>query len=139
MQRYRNADNLAGMSNDATLTIPVPPSAVGVLNAGRLMPVLLVEQDGRIAVNSPYHPHFPARARSLGGIWDAAQRVWLFDAADHERVRSLCREIYGTDGPEDGKDAAAAFPSAVRHGRNSPRARRRCRITMAIAAGCASG
>jgi DNA repair protein RadC len=100
------------------LTIAVPGSAIGARNAGRLMPVSLVEQDGRIAVSSPYHPHFPARARSLGGTWDAAQRVWLFDAADHERVRSLCREIYGTDGPEDGKDAAAAFPSAVAHGRN---------------------
>src|SRR6266446_9023094 len=81
------------------------------------MPVSLVEQDGRIAVSSPYHPHFPARARSLGGTWDAAQRVWLFDAADHERVRSLCREIYGTDGPENGKDAAP-FPNPVAHGRN---------------------
>src|ERR1700737_5263643 len=82
------------------------------------MPVSLVEQDGRIAVSSPYHPHFPARARSLGGTWDAAQRVWLFAAADHDRVRSLCREIYGTDGPENGKDAAAPFPNAVGHGRN---------------------
>jgi DNA repair protein RadC len=82
------------------------------------MPVSLVEQDGRIAVSSPYHPNFPARARSLGGTWDAAQRVWLFDAADHERVMSLCREIYGTDRPENGKDAAAPFPSAVPHGRN---------------------
>src|SRR6266436_5221676 len=114
----RNANRLAGMSNDAPLTTSVPGSAIGALNPGRLMPVSLVEQDGRIAVSSPYHPRFPARARSLGGIWDAAQRVWLFDAADHERVRSLCREIYGTDGPEDGRDTAAPFPSAVAHGRN---------------------
>jgi DNA repair protein RadC len=106
------------MSNDAALTTPVPASAIGVRNAGRWMPVSLVEQDGRIAVSSPYHPNFPARARSLGGTWDAAQRVWFFDAADHERVRSLCREIYGTDGPENGKDTAAPFPSAVGHGRN---------------------
>jgi DNA repair protein RadC len=103
--------------NDAALTTSVPGSAIGARNAGRRMPVSLVEQDGRIAVSSPYHPHFPARARSLGGTWDAAQRVWLFDAADSERVRSLCREIYGTDGPENGKDAAS-FPNAVAHGRN---------------------
>ena len=65
------------------------------------MALSIVEQeDGRIAVSSPYHPNFPARARSLGGIWDAARRVWVFDAGDHDRVRSLCREIYGTDGPE---------------------------------------
>jgi len=104
--------------NDASLTTRVPGSALGALNPGRLMPLSLVEQDGRIAVSSPYHPHFPARARSLGGVWDATLRVWLFDAADHDRVRSLCREIYGTDGPEDGKDGAAPFPRAVAHGKN---------------------
>src|SRR5260370_42697691 len=83
------------------------------------MPLSIVEQgDGRIAVSSPYHPNFPVRARSLGGIWDAARRLWVFDAGDHDRVRSLCREIYGTDGLENGKDGAAAFPNAVRHGRN---------------------
>ncbi len=82
------------------------------------MPVSLVEQDGRIAVRSPYHPHFPAKARSLGGIWDAAQRVWLFDAADQERVRSLCREIYGSDDQANGRDMTASFPRAVAHGRN---------------------
>jgi DNA repair protein RadC len=82
------------------------------------MPLSIVEQDGRIAVSTPYHPNFPAKARSLGGIWDAARRVWVFDAGDHERVRSLCREIYGTDGRENGKDGTAAFPNAVGPGRN---------------------
>ena len=74
------------------------------------MPLSIVEEeDGRIAVSSPYHPNFLSRARSLGGIWNAARRVWVFDSADHDRVRLLCREIYGTDG---------TFPNAVRHGRN---------------------
>ena len=83
------------------------------------MPLSIVEEeDGRIAVSSPYHPKFPARARSLGGIWDAARRAWVFDAGDHERVRLLCREIYGTDAPEIGKGGMAPFPDAVRHGRN---------------------
>jgi hypothetical protein len=82
------------------------------------MPISIVEQDGRIAVSTPYHPNFPARARSLGGVWNAARRVWLFDAADHDRVRSLCREIYGTDGPGNGKDGMAPFSTAVGHGRN---------------------
>src|SRR5262245_11840076 len=71
------------------------------------------EKDGRIAVSSPYHPRFPARARSLGGIWDAARRVWVFDAADHDRVRALCREVYGPDGLEGGKDGTAPFPDAA--------------------------
>jgi DNA repair protein RadC len=83
------------------------------------MPLSIVEEeDGRIAVSSPYHPNFPARARTLGGIWNAARRVWVFDAADHDRVRSLCREIYGTDGLENGEAGMAPFPNAVPHGRN---------------------
>ena len=83
------------------------------------MPLSIVEEeDGRIAVSSPYHPNFPVRARSLGGIWDAARRLWVFDAGDHERVRSLCREMYGTDALENGKDGTASFPSVAGHGRN---------------------
>ena len=69
------------------------------------MPLLIVEKgDGRIAVSSPYHPSFPIKARTLGGIWDAAQRLWIFDAGDRDRVKSLCREIYGTDGGTDGQE-----------------------------------
>src|SRR5260370_20822009 len=95
------------------------------------MPLSIIEEeDGRIAVRSPYHRNFPPKARSLGGIWDTARRVWVFDAADHDRVRSLCREIYGTDGQEhdsplpnppplagEGR-VGAPFPNAVSHGRN---------------------
>jgi DNA repair protein RadC len=95
------------------------------------MPLLIVEEeDGRIAVSSPYHPGFPIKARSLGGIWDAARRMWIFDAGDHDRVKSLCREIYGTDGQEIGHllpssrglagegRVGAPFPNAAGHGRN---------------------
>ncbi len=79
------------------------------------MPLSIVEQDGHIAVSSPYHPDFPARARGLGGSWDAARRVWVFDANDRERVASLCREIYGTNATA----GSAPFPDAVAgHGRN---------------------
>src|SRR5215468_7453643 len=82
------------------------------------MPLSIVEEeDGRIAVASPYHRHFPLRARSLGGVWDAARRVWIFDAGDQDRVRSLCREIYGTDGKETGTAGMAPFPQA--RGRNA--------------------
>jgi DNA repair protein RadC len=83
------------------------------------MPLSIVEEEnGRIAVSSPYHPNFPARARTLGGVWDTARRVWVFDSADHDRVRSLCREIYGTDGLESGEVGMAPFPNALPHGRN---------------------
>ncbi len=75
------------------------------------MPLSIVEEDGRIAVTSPYHPNFPARARVLGGTWDAARRVWLFDLSDRERVRTLCSEIYGPDGT-----AYGALPNAIGSG-----------------------
>jgi len=53
-----------------------------------------------ITVSSPYHPDFPARARKLGGSWDDARKLWSFDPRDLERVRELCRDIFGTDGTE---------------------------------------
>jgi DNA repair protein RadC len=70
------------------------------------MPLSIVEQDGHIVVGSPYHPNFPARARTLGGEWDAVRRVWVFDAGDSERVKSLLREVYGADGSGPPPDAA---------------------------------
>jgi DNA repair protein RadC len=75
------------------------------------MPLSIVEEDGRIAVTSPYHPNFPARARVLGGTWDAARRVWLFDLGDRERVRTLCSEIYGPDA-----NAYGTLPNAIGSG-----------------------
>lgn len=57
--------------------------------------------DGKIKVSSPYHPEFPKAARRLGGKWDGASKTWRFDARDEERVRELCREVYGEDGRAD--------------------------------------
>ena len=78
----------------------------------------IVEQDGRIAVTSPYHPNFPARARILGGQWDSVRRVWVFDAREHDRVKSLCREIYGTDGSGSDAGGPAPFANAAPTNRN---------------------
>jgi hypothetical protein len=36
----------------------------------------------------------------LGGEWDSARRLWVFERGDGDRVRTLCREIYGADGSE---------------------------------------
>ena len=83
------------------------------------MPFSIVERDGHIVVTSPYHPNFPARARGLGGEWDAVRHVWVFDAAEQDRVTALCREIYSADVPETGKDRSAPFPNAPARGRNS--------------------
>jgi hypothetical protein len=104
------------------------------------MPLSIVERDGRIVVTTPYHPSFPIRARSLGGVWDAARRVWVFDAADHDRVRSLCGEIYGKEALECVEAAIASYPMPARHGRNEfAEAAPAYRIITVIAADCASG
>ena len=62
-------------------------------------------KDGRAGFRlfSPYHPEFPERARALGGTWNGETFYWLFDARDRDRVRALCREIYGED--PDGEPA----------------------------------
>ncbi|MFF2751142.1 hypothetical protein ACFVVA_37100 [Kitasatospora sp. NPDC058048] len=54
--------------------------------------------NGRVALESPYHPELPSAAREIGGRWDAAARHWYFDARDEALVRDLALEIFGTDG-----------------------------------------
>jgi hypothetical protein len=56
------------------------------------------EKTPKLQVLTPYHPDFPAGARNLGGTWHASSKSWLFDPRDDERVRDLCKKIYGTDG-----------------------------------------
>jgi DNA repair protein RadC len=82
--------------------------------------VSIVERDGRLAVSSPYHPDFPPRARMLGGEWDAVRRLWLFDAGDGDRVRSLCREVYGTDGVDGGTPFSPAVGANSRQFSETP-------------------
>lgn len=65
------------------------------------MAVTTTLTDGKLSVQSPYHPDFPKRARKLGGKWDGGSKRWSFDARDEPRVRELCREIYGEDGSAD--------------------------------------
>lgn len=62
------------------------------------------EAGDTISVSSPYHPDFPAKARSLGGKWSPSSRVWTFDQRDEQRVRDLCKKIFGTDGSAAGGD-----------------------------------
>src|SRR3954454_12291487 len=73
----------------------------------------IFERDGKIAVRSPYHPQFPARARQLGGTWDAGRLIWLFGAREEERVKALCEEVFGPGF----KDAASAGPHYLGHRR----------------------
>jgi DNA repair protein RadC len=84
------------------------------------VPLSIVEQDGRVTVASPYHPNFPARARGLGGTWDAVRRVWVFDAREHDRVKSLCEEIYGAGARAPFPDPPQAGGSRSRFAEGAP-------------------
>lgn len=63
-----------------------------------MVAVAVTTKGDRIAVESPYHPDWPSRARDLGGRWNPSARVWTFDQRDEARVREAVTEIYGTDG-----------------------------------------
>jgi len=60
------------------------------------MNVTITVNEKHIQVVSPYNPDFPGKARALGGKWKSP--AWVFDIRDEERVRDLCRDVYGEDG-----------------------------------------
>lgn len=49
-----------------------------------------------VAVRSPYHPDFVAKAHDLNGKF--INGLWAFDARDRARVEAACRDVYGTAG-----------------------------------------
>src|SRR5271165_3292034 len=55
-----------------------------------------------------------------GGEWDAGRRTWLFDLSDTERVRTLCREIYGSDGANGNEPFAAGIGGNSRRFADAP-------------------
>ena len=52
----------------------------------------------KIVVSTPYHPDFSREVRRLNGKWEPVTRTWVFDARDTERVKEVCRDLFGTDG-----------------------------------------
>lgn len=57
--------------------------------------ITITQEGDRIAVATPYHPTFVDDARALGGRWDRARRVWMFDARDAEHVAAVCERVFG--------------------------------------------
>jgi hypothetical protein len=49
-----------------------------------------------VHVQSPYNALFVKGARLLSGKFSGG--VWTFDVRDEDRVRSLCGDVYGSDG-----------------------------------------
>src|ERR1044072_8761042 len=65
-------------------------------------------------VTAPYDHEFPGRARKLGGAFDGTAKTWTFDIRDLDKVRDLCRDIYGTDGrPDDRPTVTITIPMQV--------------------------
>lgn len=50
----------------------------------------------RLSVTAPYNSDFVAEAERLGGKWEPP--AWRFDARDEQRIRNICRDVYGSDG-----------------------------------------
>lgn len=53
---------------------------------------------GKVTARTPKCPSFIEGARRLGGKWRDSDRAWVFPGPAVERVRALCREVYGEDG-----------------------------------------
>jgi hypothetical protein len=54
-------------------------------------------ENDRAVLQAPYHPQAPAQFRARGGRWDAAKKVWVFDARDTQAVAEICQRVYGVN------------------------------------------
>ncbi len=62
--------------------------------------VKITVKDNRITTDTPYNAGYVKAAKALGGRWNAADKVWQFDAGVEDRVRAAMIEAYGTDGQQ---------------------------------------
>lgn len=49
-------------------------------------------------VQTPYSTEFVTEAKKLNGSWVGSQKEWAFDPRVEDRVREVCKKVYGTDG-----------------------------------------
>lgn len=68
------------------------------------MTVTITEAGSNLVVSTPYVEEFPPAARKIGGRWNGSDKTWIFDSRDTDRVKSLCRNLFGTAGAEDEAD-----------------------------------
>lgn len=63
-----------------------------------------ITTDGtKVRLSAPYLHAFPARAKEIGGKWEAAAKEWVFDARDRDRVIALAAEFWGYAEDTDGR------------------------------------
>lgn len=75
--------------------------------------IIVQKNESKIVVVSPYNPNLPARAKKLGGRWDAGSSAWAFDARLEADVEALYREIYG-EWPGEATEYVTLIAEAMR-------------------------
>lgn len=58
--------------------------------------VHLERKGDALAAHTPFHGDFVRGARKLAGRWRGG--AWVFPASQEDRVKGLCRKVFGTDG-----------------------------------------
>lgn len=72
----------------------------------------IITEDNRVYAFTPYNPSFPTQAKKIGGRWNPDLKAWSFDARDEDRVHEMVRNIYGTDGTNNGDLVTVHVPIA---------------------------
>lgn len=63
--------------------------------------VQITTKGDKIHTSTPYSKSFVEVARTFGGKWSAADKTWVFDGRDEQRVIELCRAEFGDAGQAD--------------------------------------
>lgn len=84
--------------------------------------VKITVTDRFVIAETPYNLDFIAGARGLNGAFNrpgvTPAKTWSFDARDEDRVRQLCRTVFGTDGtPADGPTLTLRLPVVAAYNR----------------------
>ena len=75
--------------------------------------IRITRHGDQLSCVSPYNAEFVTAARQLAGKWRAS--AWWFPATQEERLRRLCREVYGTDGsPVERVTLRVSLPDGLR-------------------------
>jgi hypothetical protein len=63
----------------------------------RKMTIKIVENNGKIAIDSPYNARFVSKIKAAGAKWNATGKTWDMDSRSIETAREILREVYGMD------------------------------------------
>ncbi len=81
--------------------------------------VKLVNENGKVKVQSPFNSEFVKRAKDLGGKWDNNSKSWIFNENVIECVKNLLLEIYGVNGETHYETCSLVVKNLNKGGDNS--------------------